>query len=77
MNLTIDVEEMLWQSITMIESQDMLIAMKTADFPHLKKENRSRVHKSIYKNAFPKVFENTEPMDNEKLAKFIGRNING
>lgn len=36
-----------------IEAQEMIRAMNVADYPHMKKTNREKLHKQVYKSAFP------------------------
>lgn len=36
-----------------LEAQEMLRAMNVADYPHQKKEPRARLHRQVYKQAFP------------------------
>ena len=48
---------MYWEAITMIEAQNLLMEMKVGDFPNMKKEDRGRLHRSLYKQAYPESAE--------------------
>lgn len=43
----------LHMAITPLEAQEMLMLLKVADFPTMKKEARSTLHKEMFKLAFP------------------------
>lgn len=58
----------MWNSITVLEARDMLAQMTIADYPQMKKENRSSIHKKIYKLAYPKVFDPSKKEQNIKEA---------
>lgn len=42
-------------AIEVIEAQELLLSMQAADYPHLKSENRSDLHKRVYKTARPNI----------------------
>lgn len=48
-----DVDE-FWEAITVIEAQQALLAMQIGDYPHLKKDDRSKMSKSISRQAHPR-----------------------
>lgn len=52
MELDLDKSEMLLKSMTMIQSQDMLKDMALADYPNMKQEERSRMHRRISSMAY-------------------------
>lgn len=51
--------EGLWQAITVIEAREQLVQYKAADWPSLKKTERSKQHKELHRNAFPASLRNT------------------
>lgn len=54
--MRLSTEEFLiyWDSLEMIEHQEMLRMIKASQFPHLKKEDAEELHKFVYKIAHPK-----------------------
>lgn len=46
------------QALERIEAQELLTQLKVMDYPNMKDEARSKLHRSIHKKAFPvqKVF---------------------
>lgn len=42
---------MLYKAVRVIESQKALISMDVADYPHLKKQDRKKIHKNYYSQA--------------------------
>jgi hypothetical protein len=58
------------QALEVIEAQEMLRAMNVADYPTLKKESRSRLHKQVYKQAFPD--QKKRVVTTEDLKKLLG-----
>lgn len=42
-----------YEAITVIEAQDMLVAMKLADWPRAKPESRKQFHRETRKLAYP------------------------
>lgn len=56
----------------MIESQYTLINFTVSDYPHMKKQDKSKLHKSIYKNAYIKEDRQitTEEL-NDKLKRIL------
>ena len=44
-------------------SRNLLNAMRAADFPSMKSDERGKLHKSIHKIAFPNVKQKTIALD--------------
>ncbi len=44
----------MWECITMIESQKQLLRLQVQDWPNLKKERREKIHKDLMSKAYPK-----------------------
>lgn len=42
-----------YSAINVLEGQEALIEMNIADYPHLKKDGRSKLYKEIRKEAYP------------------------
>lgn len=51
-SLSADVEEMLWQAITVIEAQQALVSLQIASYPHMKKSSQERVHREFNRLAY-------------------------
>ncbi len=66
--------EEFWQAITVIESQEVLLGMKIADFPHLTKSARTTSHKDFFKQAFPRTFRETRTVTWGEVANLVGGN---
>ncbi len=62
-----------------LEAQETLILFNASMYPVIKKEARSKMHKSIHKIAFPPAEQNKfkGPITTEEFAKAIGGRING
>ncbi len=67
-----------WESITVIEAQNMLTRMTVADYPHVKKEDRTKIHRKLYKLAHPDLFESEEKaISVSDIGKVLGRLTGG
>lgn len=53
----------------------MLLNLRIADFPHLKKEDRKKLHKEIHKSAFPKTHEEGKVLAFEEVARIIAKDL--
>lgn len=52
---------MLWQAITRLEAQDVLIACSIATFPSMSQQDRSKFHRAHYEKAYPDLFNREKP----------------
>jgi hypothetical protein len=77
MELEYDRMDAYWRSITIIEAQQTLIALKICDFPHMKKSDRQKWHRQLHKQAYPATWSPRNAMTNEDLARAIGIVKNG
>ena len=61
----------MWQAITVIEAQEQLKLLNALDWPNMKKENRTKLHKELSKLAYPdsKVKKSITTKD---LSKLLG-----
>lgn len=68
-----------WEAITVIEAQTMLTGMTVADYPHIRKQDRTNVHRRIYEMAHPSLFENEniEPIKLKDIGQAIGKVYRG
>lgn len=51
--MDMDKLETYYQAIEMIESQNLLVHFKIQDWPNLKKPQRTKLHRDVYKKAYP------------------------
>jgi len=59
-----------YQSIEMLEAQELLSALTSHDWPNMKKAQRERLHKKLHKTAYPATY--SRPVSVEGLAKILG-----
>lgn len=43
----------LYRAIEVIESQECLLQMKMSDYPNMKEPARKKLHRAMYKKAYP------------------------
>jgi hypothetical protein len=72
-NMPVEIADQFWLAITQIEAQEMLIAMKVSDFPHLKKQSRESLGREIHKQAYPASFEKPKALSGKALEALINR----
>lgn len=64
--------ESLWECITMIEAQDQLNNLSVADWPNQKPDSRKKIHKDLFKKAFPKEEKGPVVVTQDDLNKILG-----
>ena len=64
-----------FDAITVIEAQNMLISMQVADYPNMKRDDRSRLHREIHKKAYP--FKNVRKMSGKEASEHLRMMLNG
>ena len=77
MNMDVVSFESLSKAMPIIEHQDMLINMRVASYPHIKKDSATRLHKEVYKKAFPSEFTQKKELTPEQAEKAMARFANG
>lgn len=60
------------KAIEPIEAKEVLVAMKVADFPKLKDNNRSKLHREFYKKANPPHLSGNKILTTNELAGRMG-----
>jgi Zn/Cd-binding protein ZinT len=65
--------ESMWQSITTLEAQEQLMQMSVQDWSHMKKAQRTKLHKELFKKAYPSEIRKKNYISAEDLAKVLGR----
>lgn len=63
----------LWEAITSIEAQEQLKLMNALDWPNMKKEQRQKRHRELYKQAYPSSIKEKNYITLEDLDKLQGR----
>lgn len=53
----------------------MLIDMRIADFPHMKGNQKRKLHREIHRKAYP--IKQDDYMKSEDVAKFLQGHFNG
>ena len=59
-------------AIEPIEAKEILVALKISDFPKLKDQERTRLHREFYKKANPLHLSGRKVLTTRELAKKIG-----
>jgi len=73
-SLDIDTADRYWRAITVIEAQDILLQLRIADWPYLKKNPRSSFHRQMHKLAYPDTASGSR-VDPEQAARLMGLNV--
>ena len=56
----------------MLEAQEQLKRMTVADWPNMKRGARTKLHKSLYEQAYPTHLQTKNYITIEDLAKILG-----
>lgn len=59
----------LLASADVLEAQELLAELKIQDWPNMKKQDRQKFHKEIFKRAYPFEWQNAAPLKLEDVAK--------
>jgi len=59
------------ECLPILESQEMLNNLTISDWPNLKKEARQKLHKSVYKSAYPSIFRSEKRATLEDVARIL------
>lgn len=57
--------------ITVIEAQEMLKQLTVQDWPNQKPRSRERLHKQLYKKAYPDIFNEGKRVSVDSLARAL------
>jgi hypothetical protein len=71
--MSTDEVDMLWQSITIIEAQEQLKAFGVADWPNIKKSERTKIHKNLFNLAYPSELKEKNLISLDELKKVMGQ----
>lgn len=65
-----------WEAITVIEAQEMLLAMNVSAYPMMKKEDAKKLHRKLTRLAYPKNEERAKrPLTAAELAQLLGAGV--
>lgn len=53
-NLEVDTASVYLEGLRRLEAQEALLAIKVASYPYMKKDEKTKTHKDLYKLAYPK-----------------------
>jgi hypothetical protein len=59
-----------FEAALILEAQEMLKSMNVTDYPMMKKEARQKLHRQVYKQAFPD--QNKRVVTVQDLKKVLG-----
>lgn len=59
-----------FEAAIILENQEMLRAFTVSDYPQMKKANREKVHRQVYKAAYPD--QKKRVITTEDLKKILG-----
>ena len=65
--------DLYFEAIDIIESRENLNSITTSGFAHMKKEERNKVHKNLYKRAFPSIFRESKTISLADISKILGK----
>jgi len=71
--MPVNVFDEYYMAITTLEAQEMLVEMRLSDYPNMKKNDRSKLHRQMFKLAYPK----TETASSQDVAAWIKGKLNG
>lgn len=72
LNLPVVSAEMLLEQIESVRAKETLLALKIADYPHLKKEARTKWARELHKVAYPGSDDRQKPVTTADLARLMG-----
>ena len=62
-----------WLAITPIEAQKALVDLTVSSYPHSAKSDRERIHRDLYKKAYPVELTTNEQIDIKDYFNQIGQ----
>lgn len=65
----------LWEAITVIEAQEILTQLRIADWPNMKKSERTTFHRKLISKAYPGQVSGSVARSTEDIAKILGARL--
>jgi hypothetical protein len=72
LSLSLEIDWILWESITVIEAQEMLKDLTVSSFPNYSKQEKSKLHRKLHRQAYPANFSEQIELTPEALARALG-----
>jgi hypothetical protein len=72
MKMPSDEVEDLWEAVTVLESQETLLSMKIATYPHISDSSRAELHREIFYQAYPHYLYPPKTIDAKDLMAQLG-----
>lgn len=64
----------LWEAITVIEAQEILTALRVADWPNMKQDARRGFHRKLMSKAYPGG-GGVQARSTEDIARILGARL--
>ena len=64
--------ESLWECVTKLEAQELLLQFKASDWSSLKQEDRTKLYKDLSKSAYNSEWNKQETVSNADIAQMFG-----
>lgn len=65
--------DVMWECITIIEAQDQLKMFNALDWPNMKKGQRQKLHKELYRQAYPSQLRAKNYISVQDLQRIVGK----
>jgi len=72
-NMNIGIFMRYYDSIEILEAQDLLVQYTLQDWSNLKKEVRQKMHRETHKKAYPKTWKKKKAVTLAELSNIIGK----
>ena len=63
----------MWESITVIEAQEQLKMFTVSDWPNMKKQAKQKLHKDLFRKAYPSNLKQKNYVTLTDLQKALGK----
>lgn len=63
----------MWECITIIEAQEQLKQLTVSDWANMKKNQREKLHKELYRQAFPSELKPKNYVSLSDIQKVLGK----
>ena len=70
-SLPLDVFEMMFKCIEVIESQDFLKDTTLSSWSYMKREDREQIRRSVHRKAFPRAWSGDKPVTMRELESIL------
>jgi hypothetical protein len=61
----------LERALPILKARDMLDRLKAADWPNMKKQDREKLHRTLFRQAYPAEMEKKQAITFEQLAQML------